>query len=65
MSSNLVVMDENEMHPNPLQVNATVAMRRRIREIAEREGISQAQVIRDILDAGIDARAKQSEAAPV
>ena len=40
----------------PLQVVVTPEMRKRIKTIAEREGVSQAAVIRDILDAGIAAR---------
>ena len=40
----------------PLQVVETREMRDRIVAIAEREEISQAQVIRDILAAGIEAR---------
>lgn len=40
----------------PLQVVETREMRDRIVAIAERENISQAAVIRDILAAGIEAR---------
>ncbi|MDQ3276483.1 MAG: hypothetical protein M3Q39_16020 [Actinomycetota bacterium] len=40
----------------PLQVVETESMRERIFILARREGVSQAQVIRDILRAGIDAR---------
>lgn len=40
----------------PLQVVHTEQMRERIRAIADREKISQAEVIRDILDAGIGRR---------
>lgn len=40
----------------PLQVVETKQMRDRIVAIAEREEISQAQVIREILAAGIEAR---------
>lgn len=43
-------------YEGPLQVVETPAMRDRIRAIAAREKISQAQVVRDILRAGIDAR---------
>lgn len=44
----------------PLQVVETREMRDRIVAIAEREEISQAQVIREILAAGIEAREAQS-----
>lgn len=44
----------------PLQVNATPEMSERIAEIAKREKVSMASVIRDILDAGIDARERKS-----
>lgn len=47
----------------PLQVVATKEMRDRIIAIAEAEEISQAQVIRDILAAGIDAREEFSRQA--
>lgn len=40
----------------PIQVVETKAMRDRIVTIADREGISQAQVIREILAAGISQR---------
>lgn len=40
----------------PLQVPETDEMRARIKAISDREKISQAQVVRDILAAGIDAR---------
>lgn len=40
----------------PIQVVETPAMRDRIMAIADREGISQAQVIREILTAGIERR---------
>lgn len=40
----------------PIQVVETPQMRDRICAIADREGISQAQVIREILASGIDAR---------
>ena len=45
----------------PLQVVETKAMRDRIIAIADREKVSQAQVIRDILAAGIVDRERQSE----
>jgi predicted DNA-binding protein len=44
----------------PLQVVETREMRDRIVAIAEREEISQAQVIREILAAGIEAREAES-----
>lgn len=40
----------------PLQVVETEEMRNRVTAIADAEEISQAQVIRDILAAGIEAR---------
>lgn len=40
----------------PLQVVETEEMRDRIKAVADREHISQAQVIRDILAAGIEDR---------
>lgn len=40
----------------PLQVVATHEMRERIRAIAKRDKVSQAQVVREILEAGIKAR---------
>ena len=46
----------------PLQVSVTNATRGTIRHIAEREGISQAQVIRDLIDAGLQERLEQSKA---
>lgn len=44
----------------PLQVLETQVMRDRITAIADAEGISQAQVIRDILRHGIGVREIQS-----
>lgn len=44
----------------PLQVVETEEMRDRIVAIAEREEISQAQVIREILAEGIEAREAKS-----
>lgn len=44
----------------PLQVVETEEMRDRIKAIADREKISQAQVIRDILADGIEAREARS-----
>lgn len=44
----------------PLQVVETAEMRGRITAIADREDISQAQVIREILAAGIEAREQSS-----
>lgn len=48
----------------PLQVVAPAELRERIRSIAERDGVSQAQVIRDILNAGIDARERLTDRDP-
>lgn len=47
-------------YTDPLQVVETPEMRARILAIAEAEGISQAQVVRDILWAGIQKREEQS-----
>lgn len=47
-------------YTHPLQVVETEAMRNRIKAISDREKISQAQVIRDILAAGIDDREARS-----
>jgi len=46
----------------PLQVSVPRATRARIRAIAKAEGVSQAQVVRDLIDAGIDQREAQSKA---
>jgi hypothetical protein len=48
-------------YTQPLQVVETSEMRGRIIDIAEREKISQAQVIREILADGIEAREALSE----
>ena len=45
-----------------MQVSVTPETRARIRTIAQREEIPQAQVIRDIIDAGLKRRETQSEA---
>jgi hypothetical protein len=50
----LVAIEAKYTHP--LQVVETEEMRDRIKAVADREKISQAQVIRDILAAGIEAR---------
>jgi len=47
----------------PLQVSETPEMRDRIIAIADRENISQGQVIRDLIKAGIAARERKSVAA--
>lgn len=44
----------------PIQVVETEEMRSRIKAVSDREGVSQAQVIREILAAGIEARERQS-----
>lgn len=44
----------------PIQVVETPLTRDRIVKIADREGISQAQVIREIIAAGIDSREQRS-----
>lgn len=41
---------------HPLQVVATAVLRARIKAIAERDKISQAQVVREILEAGVAQR---------
>ena len=45
----------------PLQVHATEDTKSRIRKIAEDEGVSQASVVRDIIDAGLTKREALSE----
>ena len=45
----------------PLQVDHTHAKLARIRAIADREKISQAQVVRDIIDEGLRKRERRSE----
>jgi hypothetical protein len=40
----------------PLQVHTTAENRTRIEKIAAAEGVSQASVVRDLIDAGIDNR---------
>lgn len=44
----------------PIQVVETPEKRDRIKAIADREGISQAQVVRDIIEIGIETREQQS-----
>lgn len=44
----------------PLQVVATPVLRDRVKTIADAEHISQAQVMREILEAGIDDRERLS-----
>lgn len=46
----------------PIQVVETAEKRDRIRVIADREGLSQAQVVRDLIDMSLVKREKQSEA---
>lgn len=43
-------------YTQPLQVVATPEQRARVKAIADREGISQAQVIRDLIDYGLGVR---------
>ena len=45
----------------PLQVVAEPGMRARIEKVADDEGISMAQVIREILDDGISKRERLSQ----
>lgn len=47
-------------YEKPLQVVETAEMRARIIAIADREGISQAQVCRDLNELAIDQRERQS-----
>lgn len=47
-------------YTSPIQVVETEQMRRRIKIIADREGISQAQVLREIHEYGIEWREAQS-----
>jgi predicted transcriptional regulator len=44
----------------PLQVHATPKDRERIAAIAEREHVSMASVVRDLIDAGLDDRERVS-----
>lgn len=44
----------------PIQVVETPEKRDRIKAIADREGISQAQVVRDIIEIGIEKRERRS-----
>ena len=46
----------------PLQVNVTPEMSDRIAKIAESESVSRASVIRDIIEAGIEAREQKGVA---
>lgn len=46
--------------PAPIPVVETPEMRARIKAIADREDISQAQVIRELIGAGIVERERQS-----
>lgn len=55
-------MSEVEALSTPLQVSVPNGVRSRIRAISEAEGISQAQVVRDLIDAGIAEREAQSKA---
>jgi len=48
-------------YTQPLQVVETPETRDRIKAIADREGISQAQVIREVLAYGLPARERRSE----
>lgn len=45
----------------PLQVTTTPEIRARVKTIADREGLSQAQVLRDIISIGIGEREEWSE----
>lgn len=47
---------EKRFTGQPLQVDHTPETMQRIREIAEKEKVSQASVVRDIIDAGLDYR---------
>lgn len=44
----------------PLQVHTTPKVRERIEKIAANEHISKASVVRDLIDAGLDERERQS-----
>lgn len=44
----------------PLQVSATAEVRARIKTISDRENLSQAQVVRELIDAGLSEREVQS-----
>lgn len=45
---------------SPLQVPETVSKRARIKAIADAEGISQAQVVRDCIDLALEERERES-----
>ncbi len=51
-------------YTTPTQVVETPEMKARIEAIADREGISYAQVVRDIVRFGIDWRENPEEATP-
>jgi len=44
---------------NPLQVSVTHALEERIATIAKRDNVSKASVVRDIINAGIEAREQE------
>jgi len=44
----------------PLQVNVTESVSKRIAAVADRDGVSKASVIRDIIDAGLAQREKET-----
>lgn len=44
----------------PLQVLATEEMRARIERVARKDGVSQASVVRDILESGIARRERKA-----
>lgn len=48
----------------PLQVSATAEQRARVKAIADRENISQAHVIRDLIDMALDEREARSLEVP-
>jgi hypothetical protein len=65
MSSHSLTISEDPMavkakYTQPLQVVETPEHRDRITAISDREGISQAQVIRDLIESGLDEREAQS-----
>lgn len=54
-------MAVKKKYTNPLQVVATPEQRARIMKIAEDDEVSQAAVIRDMIDMALDAREKKSK----
>lgn len=54
-------MASEAKYTTPLQVPTTPAQRERVITLAARRGVSQAQVVRDILDDGLDAAERAAQ----